>query len=239
MVNAIRWILGVFVMVFFGTTVAAGNTVQTDSLPPATHALQFQLAENFNFTSYAGGTLSLRRFREEAPDCRFGVSIHGGIRRHLRKEGGEPYITMDYTHQTVNTVNLRLIRQRLQSLVQRGPVTAYTALGWTLPLEYAFQPEETYYTTEPVDDEKHGRRYETWTRLRVGAGIQVNLGVEIRHAPWVYSFVEYGLRSEFTWTYSHQTLMMTGIVRKRTDTSNAYGVSLETQALTLGLAIMF
>jgi len=223
------------------TSVNAAQPAETDSLPPARYALQFQLDQNFSFSSFEGSVLSVRQFRTGAPDRRWAVSVNGSITKS-DEEAEHSLQTNSTTNEntiTMNEINIRLLGQRIHSLYQRGPVTAYTAVGWTFPFGYNYQPKTTRVTTPDTSMEQSRQKLTAWN---IGLGAQLNFGVEVAHNDWVYWFVEYGIRSEFQWFHDRllvKEFTATAPPLKSTNTNNSFVFSLRPAYLTLGLAVMF
>lgn len=151
------------------TDLSAAQPAATDSLPPAKHALQFQLDQNFSISSFEGSVFSLRQFRSGAPDRRWAVSVSGSITKSdgETEHSVQTNSTTDESTDTMNEINIRLIRQRLHSLYQRGPVTAYTAFGWTIPFGYTYRPSTNYRANSL-------RTKTNLTKWNIGLGGQLN-----------------------------------------------------------------
>jgi|GEM_PF-3980567 len=222
----------------FVTNVSAADQAEADSLPPASYAMQFQLDQNFSINSFAGSVFSVRQFRTGAPDRRLALSVSGKIGKGAQKTVTSVPTDSTTTKDdiTTNQVNIRLTGQQIHSLLRRGPVTAYTAFGWTLPFGYSFQPSATHLSTPDTTVLQNAVKHTAWN---LGVGGQLNFGVEVAQNGWLYWFVEYGIRAEFTFSHSKDVRTLPNPLYDRTTTSNDYGVTISPVSLTLGLAVMF
>ncbi|HKJ68879.1 MAG TPA: hypothetical protein VKA68_13045 [bacterium] len=222
----------------FFTNVSAADQAEADSLPPSRYALQFQLDQNFSISSFEGSVFSLRQFRTDAPDRRLALSVSGNIGKVAQKTVTSVPTDSTTTKDdvTTNQVTIRLTGQKIHSLLRRGPVTAYTAFGWTVPLGYSFQPAATHSSTPDTTMLQNAVKHTAWN---LGVGGQLNFGVEVAHNGWLYWFVEYGIRAEFALSHSKDIRTLPNPLYERTTTSNDYGVTVSPVSLTLGLAVMF
>jgi len=209
-----------------------------DTLTPARYALQFQIAEQFNFRSFDGSVLSIRDYRDGVPDRRWAVSFDASIQHGKQVEETKHDTTTNENRYTQNQISGRLIGQRLSALYHRGPVTAYWAWGLTVPFGFHYQPTK-YWRTEV--DTSHTTRTQRNTDWIIGVGGQGNLGVEVHWKPWMYWFVEYGVRAEFRYLYGRSKQILPQYTPRHTsiNTESTYRFEVSPVRLTLGLAIQF
>jgi len=213
-------------------------TPPPDSLGPPNYAIQFQLADNFDFQSFAGSVLSLRQYRDSTADRRVALSFDGSIISQVIEDVARHDTLTLRNDNTVNRLSIRLTAQRLYPHIHRGPVTAYSAVGITVPASFLYRP---YRGTQSTADSTEHFRSQFHREWDLGIGGQWNFGVEITHHSWWYWFVEYGVRAEFIWSHSKDRNIWYSRTPTETfiQTENQYEVQITPVGFTLGFAVLF
>lgn len=238
MMRIFAWCLLAVLVSGLWVQIDAADAPKCDTLSPAHYALQFQLADNFRFTDFQGSILSLRHYRPKGVDRRYGVEFNGDISHTTNKRNISQDSSEAYDNSTTNYVGVRMIIQNLYTLQHRAPVTAYAAVGLSVPFSYQFQPAKHQVTQADTTylNTTHHNHY-----MSIGLGAQVNIGAEVSYHSWLYWFVEYGIRAEVRGYYSkgesiqHDMTPISKIMTKNT----SYGVRIQPTYFTLGFAVKF
>jgi hypothetical protein len=232
------------VIMLLAFSLSINGQVQNDSSTSKAkiprNAFQFQIADNFQLTSFQGSVISMKRLLSEKRAIRFGL----GITANINNDDSESSATMDSLISNrqldYSSYGINISAQYLYSPYKVSGIVFFIGAGPLIGYSYAKSDDKNVYYQSAIGDTvtvKH-----VATAKNYGLGIVGVCGVEWFLKEKLSLTAEYGLSIQYSWrdsetNISQQSELGNNEKMDRTDNSNSFAI--RPVAVRFGVSIYF
>jgi hypothetical protein len=237
-----RFVASVLMLLAFSLNI--NGEIQNDSaiskaeIPK--NAFQFQIADNFQLSSFQGSVVSMKRLLSEKKAIRFGLSISAKVSNNDSESSAASDSLVSSRQLDHSSYGIDVSAQYLCSPYRVSGIVFFIGTGPLLSYNYAKSDDKNVYYQSAIGDIVTAKH--TATAKNYGLGIVGVCGVEWFLKEKLSLTAEYGLSIQYSWrdsetNISQQSELGNNEKMDRTDNSNSFAI--RPVAVRFGVSIYF